>query len=72
MEKNKPVDYEQVIREYDESRKGPALNTDCLQRFVPAVDGVVDYQTVLKEFQRYLISDESEVIYTGKKQTEVE
>ena len=30
---------------------------------VPAVDGVVDYQAVSKEFQRYLAADVSELIY---------
>ena len=66
MEKNKPVDYEQAIREFDENRSATALNTDCLQKFVPAVDGVVDYVAVSKEYQRYLISDESFVIHNEK------
>ena len=66
MEKNNRVDYEQAIREFDASNTGPVLNRDYLQKFVPDDGGVVDYLAVSKEFQRYLISDESEVIYNGK------
>ena len=66
MEKKKSVDYGQAIREFEAANAGQVLNRDCLQKYVPDDGGVVDYLAVSKEFQRYLVSDESEVIYNGK------
>lgn len=62
---NKPVDYEKAMRDFDKSmgrktEKDPNLKG----RITP--DGGVDYTSVSKDFEKYLIRDESERINSRK------
>ncbi len=67
MKQNKPVDYLQAVRDFDKSLGRKQEDFDLpLKSSVVSVVGV-DYLAVSREYEKHLNSDQSEVIYDGKK-----
>ena len=65
MEKDKAVDYFQAMRDFDKSQGKKADDFDMPLKSSEE-DGGVDYLAVSREFEKYLIEDQSEVIHVRK------
>ena len=65
MEKDKAVDYFQTMRDFDKSQGKQADDFD-LSLKSSEEDGGVDYLAVSREYEKYLIEDQSDVIHIRK------
>ena len=67
MKKDKPVDYEKAMRDFEKQQKGPAIRKEKPFKSTILPDGGVDYLIVSKAYEKALIEDQSEVVRYGKK-----
>ena len=65
--KNIFVDYFQAMQDFDQSQGRKPEDIDLTLKNSVDPDGGVDYLTVSREWERYLIEDHSEVIHGEKK-----
>ena len=65
--KEKVVDYMQVVRDFDKSQGKKPDGFDMPLRSAEDEEGVVDYLKVSREYVKYLIDDQSEVIHNEKR-----
>ena len=66
MAKEKIVDYFQAMQEYDKSLGRKTDDFDAQLQGASVEDGGVDYTVLTREFEKYLIEDQSEVIRIRK------
>lgn len=67
VKKDKPVDYEKAMRDFEKSQKGPAMRKEKPFKSTILPDGGVDYLAVSRAYEKALIEDQSEVVRNEKK-----
>ena len=66
MKKDKPVDYEKAMRNFEKLQKGPIMRKEKLFKSTITPDGGVDYLAVSRAYEKALIEDQSEVVRNEK------
>ena len=66
MNKDKTVDYFQIMRDFDKSQGKKPDDFDIPLKSSEEPDGGVDYLAVSRKWEKYLAEDQSDLIHNGK------
>lgn len=66
VKKDKPVDYEKAMRDFEKSQKGPVMRKEKPFKSTILPDGGVDYLAVSRAYEKAMIEDQSEVVRNEK------